>query len=216
MNDIPTPITSPHYKTTNLPKVPELLPLPQARYTSAALLKDLDCRDKSIKIVQYVIKILLYYNVASSKRWSNLTTQLSVTRQILCLGNALPGINSLTRTEKKKQWLVYIQIMNAVADDVYCLHRLGVVSKRLAFYSQWISSYCWFISLLAGLRTNYTVVYKKGQDLTLAKVNVAKSIADLLFCGCDILQPSYGKGLQAWTGLASGVLSGYKIYQRIQ
>lgn len=200
--NLPTPLTSPYPQSTHLSRDPSFCSLPENKSSLRnvskfailnSILKDIDGRDKSMKIIQYVIKLLLYHKVASSKRWTALATQFSITRQVLCLGNALSDIPTLEIAIRKRQilktGLLLNAICNAISDDVYCLYRIGILPKKWGLYSEIISSHCWFISITINLQIYYLNMCQleaqgvHGQDLQLAKVNVAKSIADLVFCG---------------------------------
>ncbi|KAL9538185.1 hypothetical protein MBANPS3_011129 [Mucor bainieri] len=202
---------------------------PSAFVVMQRILKDLDGRNTSMKTIQYIIKILLYHRSnthqsAHSKQLTSLATQLSVTRQVLCLGNASQDVKQLftTKRDLPKQLLIVNSIVNAVSDDVYCLHRIGVLpQKSWGHYSEVISAHCWFLSIIVGLNKNFksmcrAEVYGTQQELRSAQITVCKSVADLLFCGCDVFHPSFGNGLQAWSGFISGLLAGYKVYQRVQ
>ncbi|KAF1800925.1 hypothetical protein V8B55DRAFT_1599345 [Mucor lusitanicus] len=244
-----------HTPTTPLPKrIPYTRP---STFTVVQrILKDLDGRDKSMKIIQYMIKILLYHHSntttttthqsAHLKQLTSLATQFSITRQVLCLGNASQDVKQLFAVKRDlyKQLLLINSIANAVSDDVYCLHRIGVLPQRAwGRYSEVISAHCWFLSIIVGLSKNFesmcrAEVYGTQQELRLAQMTVCKSVADLLFCGelqhvvvacnddliylqcvmlgCDVFHPSFSKGLQAWSGLISGLLAGYKVYQRVR
>ncbi|GAN05088.1 hypothetical protein MAM1_0081d04557 [Mucor ambiguus] len=215
---LPTPIHSPHHtsiRTTSLPKVPSFGPLEKQQhppttplpkgisYTRPStfvvmqrILKDLDGRDKSMKIIQYIIKILLYHhsNIHQSahlKQLASLATQFSITRQVLCLGNASQDVKQLFSTKRglSKQLLLTNSIANAVSDDIYCLHRIGVLpQKAWGHYSEIISVHCWFLSIIVGLNRNFksmcrAEVYGTLRELRLAQITMCKSVADLLFCG---------------------------------
>jgi hypothetical protein len=225
-NTLPTPIHSPHilpksHSFYNLPEKqqdtpttpkPKILRLHISTYESKfytleRILKSIDGRDKSMKIIQYIIKILLYHNVVSSKRWTCLATQFSITRQILCLGNASSDIHELfspTTTRKStafKKILLINSISNAISDDIYCLYRIGILPKRWGDYSEVISAHCWFLSIMQSLRTNYIKMCQLeaenilgcGKDiddqenLRLAQVAVYKSMADFAFCGIIVI-----------------------------
>lgn len=218
---LPTPIHSPHHTsihTMSLPKVPSFgqlekqqhtpatTPLPTRRipYTARPsafvviqrILKDLDGRDKSMKIIQYIIKILLHHRSnthqsAHLKQLTSLATQFSITRQVLCLGNASDDVKQLfaAKRDLSKRLLLVNSIANAVSDDIYCLHRIGVLpQKAWGHYSEIISAHCWFASIVVGLNKNFEAMcraeaYGTPQELTLAQITVCKSVADLLFCG---------------------------------
>ncbi|KAK4512260.1 uncharacterized protein ATC70_002956 [Mucor velutinosus] len=249
---LPTPIHAPHHTsihTMSLPKVPSfgqleklqqhtpVTPLPKRLpYTKPSIfevvqriLKDLDGRDKSMKIIQYIIKILLYHHSnthqsAHLKQLTGLASQFSITSQVLCLGNASGDVRQLfaTKRDLPKQLLIINSIANAVSDDIYCLHRIGVLPhKAWGHYSEIISAHCWFLSITVGLNKNFesmckAEVYGTQQELRLAQITLCKSVADLLFCGCDVFHLPFSKGIQAWSGFISGLLAGYKVYNRVQ
>ncbi|KAG2191370.1 hypothetical protein INT46_005006 [Mucor plumbeus] len=214
--NLPTPINSPHHPSIHamcLPKIPSFSNLEKQQQSPSTplpkkisykkppmflviqrVLKDLDGRDKSMKIVQYIIKILVYHKYHRSAHLNQLTslaTQFSVTRQVLCLGNASEDIKQLLATKGNlyKQLLLINSISNALADDIYCLHRIGVLpQKAWGYYSEIISAHCWFASIIIGLKKNFEnmcriELYGTQQELKLAQITLYKSIADLLFCG---------------------------------
>lgn len=201
--NLPTPLTSPSHQGKKLSREPSFCSLPEKegkiiKHVSwltiwNSVQTDVDGRDKLMKIIQYVIKLSLYHRVSSSKKWAALATQLSITRQFLCLGNALSDISVLQTAVKKRDAfkiaLLLIGICNAISDDVYCLYRIGILSKKWGVYSEIISAHCWFISILNQVQIYYYSVCELEaknahiQDLRLAKVSLSKAIADLVFCG---------------------------------
>ncbi|KAI8885655.1 hypothetical protein K501DRAFT_322339 [Backusella circina FSU 941] len=237
---LPTPISSPHHSSVGkLQRVPSFTNLPEKRDIDAKkpistalliqrILKDLEGRDKSMKTIQYIIKIMLYHNKVAGKSWTNMATQFSITRQMLCLGNAWHDIKELRNEENEWMDILILlnSISNAIADDVYCLCRIGVFPSGIKDRAERISAYCWFIAILTDLRSAYSKVCKLEAEieaesnkdkmtLRIAKVSLVKLTSDLAFCACDVFQPSFSKGAQAWTGLSSALLSGYKIYMKL-
>ncbi|KAI7900122.1 Endomembrane protein 70-domain-containing protein [Cokeromyces recurvatus] len=167
-------------------------------------LKHLDGREKSMKIIQYFLKVILLYRPRPFIH--NLTNQLSLTRQLLSLGTAIDDFHSLQR--QPTNLFILNRIVNAIADDIYCLCRIiQPRNKRLQHYAALIAAYCWFMSILVNLKRQM----REWSRDRMNKVTVLKSIADLVFCGCDIFHPSCHGQLQAWSGLISGLLAGYKM-----
>jgi hypothetical protein len=205
---LPTPVSSPHHSSVEkLQRVPSFTSLPEKRDNNARksipialliqrILKDLEGRDKSMKTIQYIIKIMLYHNKVIGKSWTNMATQFSITRQMLCLGNAWHDIKELRNEENEWMDILILlnSISNAIADDVYCLCRIGVFPSSMKDRAERISAYCWFAAILSDLSSAYKKVCRlekeietgKSKDenaLRLAKVSTAKLTSDLAFCG---------------------------------
>ncbi|KAI8378905.1 peroxisomal biogenesis factor 11-domain-containing protein [Blakeslea trispora] len=188
------------------------------------LLKELDGRDKMMKVIQYFIKILLHYNLVKSKQWSTLASQFSMTRKVLRLGNALPSLREM-RPRHDSVWNTLVlsnEAVNAISDDVFCLYKLGFVGSHLGHRSEMVAAYCWFFAILVDLRSAFQshakLSHKKADDslehrqkVFMAEVSLVKLTMDGIFCACDIWQPSYSSSVQAWSGFFSGVLAGYKL-----
>ncbi|KAI9485336.1 MAG: hypothetical protein EXX96DRAFT_5362 [Benjaminiella poitrasii] len=166
-------------------------------------LKDLDGREKLMKIAQYFLKVIFLYRPRHSL--ANLVTQLSLTRQVLCLGTVVNDLRILCK--HPTNILVINCVVNALADDIYCLCRIiQPKNKRWQHYSAQVSTYCWFLSILVNLKKQVKY-WKKNW---IAKLTLLKLFADLIFCGCDIFHPACHGQLQAWSGLTSGLLAAYK------
>ncbi|OBZ85350.1 hypothetical protein A0J61_06597 [Choanephora cucurbitarum] len=188
------------------------------------LLKELDGRDKMMKVIQYFIKILLHYNLLKSKQWSTLASQFSMTRKVLRLGNALPSLREM-RPRHDSLWNTLIlsnEAVNAISDDVFCLYKLGFVGADIGYRSEMLSAYCWFAAILIDLRSAFHSHAKlcahkaddtleQRQKIFMAEVSIVKLMMDGIFCACDIWQPSYSSSVQAWSGFFSGALAGYKL-----
>jgi hypothetical protein len=153
-------------------------------------MKEIDGRDKLMKTIQYVIKLLIYYNlITRKKKWIHLAAQLSMTRQINNLGNILHhlGRNSKYNLSKLNT------MINAVSDDVYCLCRLGVLPKSFEYKAERVSAFCWFLGILEDVRSNFVEMCaleaefklsSRGQDkLRMSQISVLKLIMDGVFCG---------------------------------
>ncbi|KAI8087662.1 peroxisomal biogenesis factor 11-domain-containing protein [Gilbertella persicaria] len=194
------------------------------------LLKELDGRDKMMKVIQYFIKILLHYKVVKAKHWSTLTSHFSMTRKILRLGTALGPLREI-QLKHDSVWNTLIlsnEIVNAVSDDVFCLYKLGFFGSKVGDRSEILSAYCWFLGIMVDIRSaaqsyiKLTNAVKKhdGDEKSLLEhqkkifvmeVSIVKLLMDGVFCACDILQPSYSSSVQAWSGFFSGALAGYKL-----
>lgn len=178
-----------------------------------------------------------------------------MTRKILRLGHALgPAQELLSQQQQQQQqkkqrsfWetlFLLNELSNDVADDIYCLFKLGLVGPRLGKRAEVVAYYCWFAAILHDLRTQLITLRRisstKNNDPEkrwMTQVTIAKLTMDGIFCGkclflrvleqwivtkmitayiqaCDIWQPSFSNGVQAWSGFWSGVLSGYKLWRK--
>ncbi|KAI9018078.1 peroxisomal biogenesis factor 11-domain-containing protein [Phycomyces nitens] len=219
------PLRSPSFMALCVPDKPPSKPLGAI---VQKMLQDLDGRDKTIKIIQYFLKMLVHYHFLQSKRWSPLTSQFSMTRKILRLGHVIGPIRELLES---KTPLKTIELVNGVvqelADDLYCLFKLGIVPSRIGKRAEIIAYYCWFAAILADTRSGLKSLARMqakqvsqeelaehNQKLHMAKVSFAKLMLDGVFCACDIWQPEFGSTVQVWAGLCSGSLSGYKLWHK--
>lgn len=162
------------------------------------LLKELDGRDKIMKIIQYFIKILLHYNLVQAKHWSNITSHFSMTRKLLRLGTAIEPIRQLSpyKSSLSETLVLSNAIVNHISDDVFCLYKLGVLGAYLGDRSERLSAYCWFAGILVDIRENVNAMVKlqhsKKTDLTIeerkhkifvTEISIIKLLMDGIFCG---------------------------------
>ncbi|KAL0086138.1 hypothetical protein F4703DRAFT_1904743 [Phycomyces blakesleeanus] len=189
-----------------------------------------DGRDKALKTIQYTFKVLIHHNVLHSKLWPTMTSKLSLTRRVLRLGTALGPIRILTASlvPPTQNLLLLNTITNNLADDVVCFYKLSLINPVLGKQAQKTAHYCWFISIIADLKSACSALwrlqpishdqdrsYKNHQDdVWMASVSIVKLVADGVFCACDIWQPSFSGTAQAWSGLISSVLAGYKLWHK--
>ncbi|CEP13123.1 hypothetical protein [Parasitella parasitica] len=194
------------------------------------LLKELDGRDKLMKIIQYFIKILLHYKLAKAKHWSAITSHFSMTRKLLRFGTAIGPIKelSLLKNTIPSTLITLNAIVNSISDDVFCLHKLGLFGSYVGATSEKISAYCWFAGILVDLREgalNMSALKAKSseaekpdtqlaQKIHIAEISIIKLLMDAVFCACDIHPPKEAASIQAWSGFFSGVLAGYKLWIR--
>ncbi|KAI9024417.1 hypothetical protein CLU79DRAFT_747040 [Phycomyces nitens] len=189
-----------------------------------------DGRDKALKTIQYTFKVLIYYNILHSKVWSTMTSRLSLTRRILRLGTALGPIRVLMATlvPPTQNLLLLNTITNNLADDVVCFYKLSLINPGLGKQAQKTAHYCWFISIIADLKSAFSALWQlqllsydherlnqsQRDDLWMARISIIKLMADGVFCACDIWKPSFSGPAQAWSGLISSVLAGYKLWHK--
>jgi hypothetical protein len=170
------------------------------------LLKELDGRDKLMKIIQYFVKILLHYKLVQAKHWSVLTSHFSMTRKLLRLGTAIGPMRELSPLKSSiPQTLIILNaLVNNVSDDVFCLHKLGMVGPYLGAKSERISAYCWFAGIMVDIREcvdNMIKLQQKAakssidekqesktmtelrQKIFVAEISTIKLLMDAIFCG---------------------------------
>jgi hypothetical protein len=179
------------------------------------LLKELDGRDKLMKIIQYFVKILLHYKLVQAKHWSTLTSHFSMTRKLLRLGTAMGPMRELSplKSSIPQTLIVLNALVNNVSDDVFCLYKLGMVGPYLGAKSERISAYCWFAGIMVDLRecvSNMIKLQQKclkssneelvkiielRQKMFVAEISTIKLLMDAIFCGkfiiIRILKPTY-------------------------
>lgn len=196
-------------------------------------ISELEGRDKSIKIIQYAFKILLHYSLVDKKRWSSMVSHFSQTRKILRLGHWVGTVQEMKQTKLNDivSWCILLNTFsNEMGDDIFCLYKMGVVDPWIGKKAEKISIYCWFFGILNDLRSNFISLQKLKnqqkqekdkkdlqfqQKLFLAHVSCVKLIMDGIFCSCDIWEPTYSSGIQAWSGFFSGLLSAYKLWCKL-
>ncbi|KAI9308708.1 peroxisomal biogenesis factor 11-domain-containing protein [Cunninghamella echinulata] len=204
-------------------------------------ISNLEGRDKSIKIIQYAFKILLHYSLVNKKRWASMVSHFSQTRKILRLGHWVGTLQEMKQTKWNDilSWMILINTFsNEMGDDLFCLYKMGVVDPWIGKKAEKISIYCWFMGILNDLKSNFISLQKEQlklkskqhdnddnmdhdlllqqqQKVFLIQVSCMKLIMDGIFCACDIWQPSYSNGVQAWSGFTSGLLSAYKLWCKL-
>ncbi|KAJ1515746.1 hypothetical protein HMI54_001887 [Coelomomyces lativittatus] len=164
-----------------------------------------DGRDKSIKISQYTLQLLLLYYLTqptTARRPTLAMKSLSMTRKLLRLGDSVSSF--LDIYESPSTWIHWINVFNDVIDDLICLSKLNLLPDSFATFLDPWSSRCWCIS----------VIY----DFHHAKTNLTKYklACDFLFVMNDLVPNKHTKHIQAWTGLAAGCLSTYALWKKTQ
>lgn len=130
-----------------------------------------DGRDKALKLIQYFIKIVLHHGFIT-KRWplhaslSALASNFSTTRKIIRLGHIIEPTAELynaaytsspkklptTTTERLLSFLSILGLVfgvgNDLADDVFCLSKIGVLPASWAKKAEPWSYRCWFAAIL--------------------------------------------------------------------
>ncbi|CAO3703170.1 unnamed protein product [Rhizopus stolonifer] len=220
----PTPPPEPECYTKQINKIP-LVTIFQR------FLKELDGRDKMMKTIQYLLKILMHYKWAQAKHWSTITSQFSMTRKVLRLGNAIGPLKEFSKKNTTRENLFLLnETVNDLCDDLFCLYKLGWVNKKLGERAEVISAYCWFIGIMKDLNDNRKSLRKQQKSLAkkdeaivlnrlemekkvfVTEISIVKLFMDGVFCACDIWPPSNSASVQAWSGFFSGLLAAYKLW----
>ncbi|KAI9229134.1 MAG: peroxisomal biogenesis factor 11 [Piptocephalis tieghemiana] len=139
-------------------------------------LKVSDGRDKTMKLVQYTLKLVLLSHLRSPKhellrtRLSALVSSFSTTRKILRLAHVLEPIEELRETWVKGQpkglrrydlirWYLgtlsaFLGVWNDLFDDIYCLAKIKVLSAQAGEWAERRSLYCWMGSIVLDVHEN--------------------------------------------------------------
>ncbi|KAI8136665.1 hypothetical protein BJV82DRAFT_526745 [Fennellomyces sp. T-0311] len=226
---LPTPAASPppsmispirEKKKPNLSKVNQVNRFVQILQK---FLKELDGRDKSVKIIQYLFKILLHHKLVHGKTWSPMVSNFSMTRKVLRLGLFMGPARQLLFNKHDIITTVFLvnEFGNDMADDLFLLYKMGLVGPKIGKHAELVAYYCWFTGILHDLHENYmTLRQLRAKEIVdeekvfTTQLSMVKLTMDGVFCACDIWQPSFSPGVQAWAGFFSGSISGYKLWRK--
>lgn len=178
-------------------------------------LNDKDGKDKSFKIIQYTGRLLsmTYFDGKPKPRQlESLISQFSQFRKIIRLGNWLAIARHLY-LHKKIEILELVDLYTEISDDIYCLGRMGVLSKNLGHRADFHANIGWFLSVVLQLQAKLDLYVKSGK---LDIASMVKLLCDMVFSGLDVFEfegPKVTK-TQTVVGLISGVLSYRKIYNQ--
>ncbi|CAG8543203.1 8293_t:CDS:2 [Paraglomus brasilianum] len=211
-----------------------------------------DGRDKTMKVVQYFTKIVFWLYLSDNKskyptlhaRGSALTSQFSTTRKIIRLFHFLEPYTDFREYVIGARFLNpksppygkvahYLGFVNSVAgmgndilDDLYCLGKIGILSKETARRVEPIAIAVWFVTIWLDIHELLWNVWQLKKKMARAKGRCSeeeckkmeekmfwlkhgllKMLADLSFCGYDFFECTFSEGFQTITGFASGALS---------
>lgn len=183
----PSPSPQLHFsKSPQVTVVTKLSPIRSAKSTKSALaifrqlLLVADGRDKTLKVIQYFVKILFWAHLSQRKkrypllyqRLSALASNFSTTRKIIRLGHVVePYSTFLTYANGEKTFhpdaalrdklLFYtgaisaiFNITNDLVDDAYCLGRIGAFDLSIAKITEPISARLWFTCIWIDMYEN--------------------------------------------------------------
>jgi hypothetical protein len=183
------------------PETIEIKSKPSVLTVAKKIIKDIDGKDKTMKILQYFIKILLHYKLVKAKYFSTVTSHFSMTRKILRLGNEVGPIHELSENKQLttvEKISLYNDLLNTISDDIFCLYKLGVFGDYLGKQSEIVAAYCWFIGIMFDMKNNIRsykkqqkqVLKTKGQEkqdllfkIYVTEVSIIKLLMDGIFCG---------------------------------
>ncbi|CAI2163289.1 3508_t:CDS:2 [Funneliformis geosporum] len=206
-----TAITTVFNPSTNnkIPSIKRPIPKPTVEILRRLLVHS-DGRDKSLKVTQYFGKIILWLHINKNKtkypklysRLNVMTSQFSNTRKIIRLAHFLEpyadfkeyvaGKRNLPRTAIPYEHVVHtlgfinsiVSLLNDIFDDLYCLGKIGILSKSVA---------------------------KRSEPIAI-KLCLVKFIMDFCFCGYDLFGCKFSDGVQAVSGFIAGILSFHKLW----
>ncbi|GFZ45950.1 hypothetical protein JCM24511_03683 [Saitozyma sp. JCM 24511] len=212
-------------------------------------------RDKVLKCAQYSIRTYLYllsllaavrplspWFTANAKRMRIAQSGLSLTRKCLLLLNPLHPLSHLLSSEPTsapKMLRHLIDLASALSDDVFCLSRLGLVSRRTGKWADKWANRLWLLTTLMALYTLHvrtipslrrrlpsdaatggTIVHPSRPEresrkaLSDAEWTNRKLLADLVFVSYDVFHLTrFEEPVKCIAGLVAGLISTNKLYE---
>ena len=194
---LPTPAASPPPSMINVipgKKIPsrDLSKVNRFLQILQKFLKELDGRDKSVKIVQYLFKILLHYKLVHAKTWSPMVSNFSMTRKCLRLGLFMGPARQLlfNKNDAITTFFLVNEFGNDMADDLFLLHKMGLVGPKIGKHAELVAYYCWFTGILHDLHENcMTLRQLHAKEITdeekvfTTQLSIVKLTMDGVFCG---------------------------------
>lgn len=124
--------------------------------------------------------------MANRKRSQQAVAGLSLTRKCLLLLNPLRPAGALLSPEptSARAFLGHlVELCSTLADDIFCLSKLGLVSKRKGIKADTWANRIWFFSTLLGLWTMHVKSYttRKEEEKRADDWQVRKYLCDLVF-----------------------------------
>jgi len=165
------------------------------------LLVHSDGRDKSLKIIQYFGKIILWLHINKNKtkypklypRLIAMTSQFSNTRKIIRLAHFLEpytdfkeyvtGARNLPPIALPYENVVdtlgfinsIIGIFNDIFDDLYCLGKIGILDKSVAKRAEPIAIKLWFINIILDIHEIIFRIWLLNEKIKQPKEKLTKS-----------------------------------------
>ncbi|ODV91466.1 hypothetical protein CANCADRAFT_71370 [Tortispora caseinolytica NRRL Y-17796] len=203
------------------------------------LTKDREGKDKMIKIIQYIGKVVLWgmkAGPAGEKRWSlenervvrALVDNFSMFRKMIRLFDwveplheiaeyVMPAGNNKGKVDMLAISRSVFDLVNTVADDVYCLYKMKVIqSKQIGEIADVQSNRAWLGTICIDLRLLFekrqTILQMKAskdrdEALKMNTVSILKLTCDFGFCAVhDVFEWRLSPIYQASLGLGSAFL----------
>lgn len=219
----------------------------------ASMVETSNGRDKVLKCIQYSARTYLYIHVligifrkappAQRRHIDRLRTMisgLSLTRKCLLLFNFLAPLSHLLSDDPipGPTFMTHIiSLFSGLADDTFCLSRLGVVSKRRGQWADKWSNRLWLLTSVIGLTKLYTTqlpiltslvqIGRHETDINDEKTSTSrKALQDAVWTArklwCDVVFASYDvfslqllkEPVLCATGLTAGLISTSKLYEK--
>lgn len=200
-----------------------------------------DNKDKLLKILQYVVKLILvtrgYVKPANSSAvdFKSFASTLSLARKLGRLGNWLPGVQDLFELVGKEVSLEnFIKIVGASAsvgndllDDWICLQKgqLFVKKAYLDTLDLW-STRLWFISVSIDLNFTFKKLknlLKEGKDEDFAKkrtdliLTASKQLCDWTFCVWELAELGrFSEKVPVVAGLSAAAIGAIRGWRKIK
>lgn len=197
-----------------------------------------DGRDKTFKLLQYSLKLALILRLI--RRRSPLeqhvkaaVSSFSTTRKMLRLGHWLepwhalslllssPSTKPLSLDQALAMLNLVLGLLNDLVDDCYCLARIKALPESWGHRVEPWSNRLWLATIVLDLRENNLSLIacddEKQHQANRFWLHVTrmKLIMDLLFCSYDVFYLNWHDGWQTGTGLLSGMMSAYKLWDKI-
>jgi hypothetical protein len=201
-------------------------------------LKIADNKDKLLKILQYLVKLVLLAATKRSQDLKSFATTLSLARKLGRLGNWLPAINEIIctnpkagHTETLKLFGIVSSLGNDLLDDWIALQKAKLLVKQpyLDTLDLW-STRLWFIStsidihftlqkfkIYLNIRKNRDNSQKlQSQDVDLF-LTLAKQTCDWTFCFWELanLSESLNSHVPIVAGLAAASIGALRGWRKI-
>ncbi|RIB17683.1 peroxisomal biogenesis factor 11 [Gigaspora rosea] len=150
------------------------------------LLVHSDGRDKTLKIIQYFGKIILWLQASKTPkskygptpRLKAMTSQFSTTRKIIRLAHFIEPYSDLcdycsgarrtsrssTSYEKFVHYLgsinAFLSILNDLFDDLYCLGKIDIIDKSIAKWAEPKAIKLWFFCICLDIHETFFKIYQ--------------------------------------------------------
>jgi hypothetical protein len=159
------------------------------------ILMELDGRDKTMKMTQYFIKLLLHYHIVYAKHWSLVTNHLSITRKLLRVGNVVHSYHTIVDHNPLSIYDAVIlcnTILNQISDDIFCFYKLDLIDGYWGLRAELLALYCWLTKSIIDIweitkSRRIEQSNDKANDLMGKKffenILLIKLFMDVVFCG---------------------------------